>query len=108
MGLRSTNRDTLVGDEDGGRSWTTVFEGAARIADEIRDFAATSGVRDVLVLNLASPTRRVEMNQSNVTAEMLLQADSSEVPSAYTYMFGALQAGAHFIDFTPSCTRHGR
>lgn len=104
QGLRSAARDTLAGDEDGGRAWSSVFEGAALIADEIKAYAGETGAEHTLVLNLASPVRRVELNDSQGSEDEFLQASSSDVSSAYPYLFGALEAGAHFIDFTPSPT----
>lgn len=104
LGLTSRRNDTFNGDEVEGREWRKVIDGADLIAGEIKDFLREKGCKKALVVNLASPTRRVAVNSSRPGAGELLLAGASDVPSAYSYMFGALQAGAHFVDFTPSPT----
>lgn len=104
LGLTSRNNDTLIGDEVEGRTWTSVFDGADLIAGEIEEFLTSAECQQALVVNLSSPTRPLKSGASGRTVEDILHASPADVPSAYAYMFGAMRAGAHFVDFTPSST----
>lgn len=104
LGLRSATSDTLLGDEEGGREWRTVGDGADLVEQEIREFVLGTASDTALVINLASPARRSVAGDSRASVDTIRQANATEAASAYAYLLGALQAGAHFIDFTPSPT----
>jgi myo-inositol-1-phosphate synthase len=70
------------------------------IADDISAFRAASGASEVIVVFLGTPSR-----QAGPDAEGDRGALSSEVvPAGMMYAAGAVDAGAHFVDFTPSAT----
>jgi myo-inositol-1-phosphate synthase len=81
-----------------------VLDGADLIAEEIKEFVIKAGCRRALVVNLSSPARPVEKEAGVTAVPGMLYASSADVPSAYAYMFGAIRAGAHYVDFTPSPT----
>lgn len=96
--------DTSIGDEGQGRSWATVRDGRDLVSADVMDFATRLDLERLIVLNMSSPTRRLSRPLTEWTEAEVLSAASTEIPSAVPYALGALQAGASFVDFTPSET----
>jgi len=96
--------DTALGDESESQAWSKVATAADHIASQIGDFIRDNDLRSTIVLNMSSPARRLERPLVDWTEEDVLAAPPTEIPSAIAYALGALQAGASFVDFTPSET----
>jgi myo-inositol-1-phosphate synthase len=80
---------------------STVEEGAEEVAQDIQEFRRSTGCNVVVVVYLGSPSRRPS---SPDLASARVATGSDEVPSGVIYAMGAITAGAHFVDFTPSYT----
>lgn len=72
-------------------------EACARLRADIRRFREISGSDCVVVVNLASPSRRPADGWQQVA-----NLRDQVVPSSVLYAWAALEEGAHFVDFTPS------
>ena len=89
-------------DGDGGfaRRPVSLAEGAGMVADDISTFRVATGATEVIVVFLGTPSR-----QADPGTDWGLDALHSEVaPAGVMYAVGAADAGAHFVDFTPSAT----
>ncbi len=72
-------------------------EGALRVQDDIDQFRNRQNCDQVIVVYLGSPPRFAELN--------LGQDPSSyehDFAGIHCYLLGAIKAGAHFVDFTPT------
>lgn len=78
------------------------------VADQIRSFKGERSLREVVVVYAASPPALAASSAMILSVEEILSLKGagyeSQVPSAVAYALGAVDAGAHFIDFTPSPT----
>jgi myo-inositol-1-phosphate synthase len=80
---------------------TTLAEGSKMISDDIASFRSSSGCHRIIVVFVGTPAR-----DCGVSATDFILAENGErlLPSGLMYAMGAAEAGAHFIDFTPSQT----
>ncbi len=104
-----TELDIPAESEDENYVCPTSFGSAVEtVLEEIRAFRIGRQVSQVIVFYLGSPHKRGRRPLSSYTIgeiEALSEEDFlREVPSGLIYAIGAVRAGAHFIDFTPSET----
>jgi myo-inositol-1-phosphate synthase len=98
-----TEFDYPLGDEETfARRPNSVGDGAAMVAEDIESFRRQTGCGEVILVFVGTPSRddptlRAIANQEMPDASGLL-------PSGFMYALGAADAGAHFVDFTPSRT----
>jgi myo-inositol-1-phosphate synthase len=96
--------DTSLGDETSGVGWESISTAASHIAGQIREFKEALAVNQVIVMSMSSPPRRLNRPIAEWTEPEVLSATPNQLPSAFAYALGAIQAKASFIDFTPSET----
>ncbi|HET7486054.1 MAG TPA: inositol-3-phosphate synthase [Solirubrobacterales bacterium] len=89
--------DYPLDEEDFARRPKSLEEGAGVVAADIETFRAATGAREVIVVFLANPSSQV----TPADGEMAVLR-SKAVPAEVMYAVGAADAGAHFVDFTPS------
>jgi myo-inositol-1-phosphate synthase len=95
-------------DFDAGRSGrlparATVRDGVKLVASDIEAFKANPGCDRPVVLYLGSPARPASPPLADVTSwSELLARPADEVPAGVIYAAAAVEAGADFVDFTPS------
>jgi myo-inositol-1-phosphate synthase len=83
---------------------TSNSESVTALAIQIARFREAKDLTSVIVVYLGSPPRRTQIPLAGLTIDDVLGADARTVPAAVLYALGAIRAGAHFIDFTPSET----
>ena len=84
-------------------SGTHVGELAAAVAADVRAFTAASGVERPIIIYLGSPARKAEPALDTERDPSALQRRGADtVPASAIYAAGAIDAGADFVDFTPS------
>jgi len=80
---------------------SSLAEGASMVCEDIECFRSRTGCDRIVVLFVGTPAR-----DTALTPEAFRLPDSGRTltPSGIMYAVGAADAGAHFIDFTPSRT----
>ena len=81
------------------------LDAAGRIAADIDDFRKRQGCARVVVLNLASTEPAVEPLTAYDDLDELrreMGSPSSRIPASVVYAYAAMEAGAAYINFTPS------
>ncbi|WP_420130369.1 inositol-3-phosphate synthase [Longimicrobium sp.] len=91
----------LRDDQQDVRLPTSLKEGAAMVSSDIELFRSTTGCNRVVVVFVGTPSRDTG---SIPSLGALAEQQNQLLPSGLMYAFGAANAGAHFIDFTPSNT----
>jgi myo-inositol-1-phosphate synthase len=80
---------------------TDLAQGAKFVSDDIALFRSRTGIETVIVVFLGTPARDSAKSLRDV---VLAKVEKQLVPSGLMYATGAADAGAHFVDFTPSET----
>jgi myo-inositol-1-phosphate synthase len=91
----------LSSEHDAVRRPSSLSEGADMIADDIRTFRSKTRCKEVIVVFVGTPARECDISPHDFIFSV--QQDAM-LPSGVMYALGAINAGAHFIDFTPSRT----
>jgi myo-inositol-1-phosphate synthase len=88
--------------------FATCADAVEAVADRIRRFRRGLSLGEVVVVYTASPPSLSQDAPKNLAVDELLALKGTDyeaqVPSAVAYALGAVEAGAHFVDFTPSPT----
>jgi myo-inositol-1-phosphate synthase len=92
-----TASDYPLDEEDFARRPVSLEEGAGMVAADIKAFRAETGAREVIVVFLGNPSSEAAPANEEIAA-----LRSKAVPAEVMYVVGAADAGAHFVDFTPS------
>ncbi len=77
-----------------------------RIRDDIKSFQTEHGLKSVVVINVAS-TEAVGAALPGTESELRASADSDGLPMSSVYALAALDAGAAYVNFTPSTGSRG-
>jgi myo-inositol-1-phosphate synthase len=77
-----------------------------RLSDDIREFQHSHGLNSVVVVNVAS-TEPVGDALPLAESELRSAADQSSIPMSSVYALAALDAGAAYVNFTPSTGSKG-
>lgn len=90
------------------QSCERLAEAIASVTNKIENFRQSESLSCVIVVYLGSPGKRATKPLSELSLpefEQLLMCDSiSDIPSGLIYALASINAGAHFVDFTPSET----
>lgn len=87
------------------RKPTSLAEGARLIQQDINNFRSQTSCDRIVVVYLGSPSRDLAYDPGALSLDLL---HDRIVPSGVMYALGAIEAGAHFVDFTPSHTLEHR
>lgn len=100
-GLWTTFEYPLTPDQSNVYLPQSVAEGAKLISENIKMFRSAQGCEEVIVIFVGTPARELAPQAFDISFS---QAVNSLLPSGVMYALGAIDAGAHFVDFTPSRT----
>ena len=75
----------------------SLYEGAQRVRSDIERFRTDHDCDQVIVVYLGSPPK---FAQINLCEDLTIYRH--DFAGVHCYLWGAIQAGAHFVDFTPS------
>ncbi len=90
-------------DSIGAKKPKSLREGAEIVASNILEFRSATDVQSVTVVFLGNPPEGDDAHWSSQPIE-----DNNLLPAGFMYALGAIECGAHFVDFTPSPTLANR
>lgn len=97
---------TRMADRRGCRKKETAAAAVERLADDIRSFARRHRLERVVVMNVAStepPFRPKAAHRTwGALAKAMTRRTGSPLPASSLYAIAAIEAGASYINFTPS------
>ncbi len=103
--IGSGHRIRSLADEKASVVVETPREAVARVQADIESFARSEQLERVVVVNLASteppPERPIPTDPAELDA-LLDDPDACPLPSSSLYFLSAIQAGASYVNFTPS------
>lgn len=102
-----TPSDYLISEGILSRPVENYEDAVVRVKENIRNFKDSEGVDDVVIVNIASPHKNIEISTWHDQLESFqkkIKENDPNITSSMLYCYAGITEGCPFIEFTPSST----